>query len=152
MKRIKYNLTGFLFLMMSAVICSSCTLETSDNGDLDGFWHLEAIDTLATGGHHDLSDQKLFWGVEHKLIALQGSDFRFYFRFTYTGDSLKLFSPYINHWHQDKEDGGDIPVDDPEILRPYGIQNLEENFAVEALSGSKMILRSKELKLYFTNF
>ena len=67
-------------------------------------------------------------------------------------NSLKLSSPYINHWHQDKEDGGDIPVDDPEILRPYGIQNLEENFAVEALSGSKMILRSKELKLYFTNF
>ena len=29
--------------------------EGSDNGKLDGFWHLEKVDTLATGGVTDYS-------------------------------------------------------------------------------------------------
>ena len=50
------------------------------------------------------------------------------------------------------EDGGDIPVDDPTQLAPYGINNLEEEFVKEKLNGGQMILRSKTLRLKFKRF
>ena len=55
------------------VLCfqSACTIETSDNGDLDGYWHLEQVDTLATGGKLNLSKERVFWGVQHKLISCE---------------------------------------------------------------------------------
>ena len=75
--------------MTSALMFSSCTLESSDNGDLDGFWHLESVDTLATGKTEDFSQRYVFWGVEHKLIAVKETDTnreKFYFRFEQTGE------------------------------------------------------------------
>ena len=63
-------------------------------------------------------------------------------------------SAFSNHGHQDNgEDGGDIPLTEvTNDLRYYGINNLPEGFAKEALSGSKMILRSKTLRLKFKKF
>ncbi|MFX7844709.1 lipocalin-like domain-containing protein, partial [Acinetobacter baumannii] len=89
-----------------------------------------------------------FWGIEFKLIAATQYDNnteRMYFRFEQTSDSLKITQAFINHGHQDNgEDGGDIPLTEvTNDLRYYGINNLPEGFAKEALSGSKMILRSK---------
>lgn len=131
----------------------SCTIETSDNGDLDGFWHLEAVDTLATGGHLDLKDSKVFWAVQMNLMHVQGYDERFYFRFRQTGDSLVINSPFVDHWHEDNgEEGGDLPVSDVNTFSMYGINALEEPFYKEKLTGSKMILRSATLRLYFTKF
>ena len=128
-------------LLMALGSLSSCTLESSGNGDLDGYWHLESIDTLATGKTGDYSNRRFFWGIEHRLISV--SDI----------DSLFLGKAYKNNWHQDNgEDGGDIPVDDVEPLRYYGVNELEEHFAKEALSGSRMILRSKTLRLKFKKF
>ena len=93
---------------------SSCTLESSGNGDLDGYWHLESIDTLATGKTGDYSNRRFFWGIEHRLISVSDIDregrLGYYFRFEQTGDSLFLGKAYKNNWHQDNgEDGGDIP-------------------------------------------
>ena len=53
---------------------ASCEIETSDNGDFDGFWHLERVDTLATGGTLDLSKKRVFWGVQYKLISVRDVD------------------------------------------------------------------------------
>ena len=50
------------------------------------------------------------------------------------------------------DDDAPISADDMEDLRKYGINNLPEGFAKEALSGSKMILRSKTLRLKFKKF
>lgn len=74
-------------------VLSSCSIETSDNGDLDGFWHLERIDTIATGGINDLSGQLIFWSVNNKLLMLKGSGSSYYLRFRQTDDSLVVFSP-----------------------------------------------------------
>lgn len=57
MKRIIYLIAAI------SLVLSSCTIETSDNGDFDGFWHLERVDTLATGNYLDLSRERVFWGV-----------------------------------------------------------------------------------------
>ena len=38
-----------------SMLLTACGIdfEGSDNGKLDGFWHLEKVDTLATGGVTD---------------------------------------------------------------------------------------------------
>lgn len=135
---------------------ASCEIETSGNGDFDGFWHLERIDTLATGGTLDLSKKRVFWGVQYKLISVYDIDkegtFGYYLRFKQTSDQIVTHTPYKNNWHQDVENGGDHPIDDPTQLAPYGINNLEEEFVKEKLDGGQMILRSKTLRLKFKRF
>ena len=142
------------FVAISMFAFSSCELESSDNGKLDGFWHLESIDSLENGKTVDMSKLYVFWGIEYKLIAATQYDNnteRMFFRFEQTSDSLKITQAFINHGHQDN--GGDIPLTEiTNDLRYYGINNLPEGFAKEALSGSKMILRSKTLRLKFKKF
>ena len=142
------------FVAISMFAFSSCELESSDNGKLDGFWHLESIDSLENGKMVDMSKLHVFWGIEYKLIAATQYDNnteRMFFRFEQTSDSLKITQAFINHGHQDN--GGDIPLTEiTNDLRYYGINNLPEGFAKEALSGSKMILRSKTLRLKFKKF
>ena len=142
-----------IIVTLAIVSLASCEIETSDNGDFDGFWHLERVDTLATGGTCDLSKKRVFWGVQYKLISVYDTDkegtFGYYLRFTQTRDKIVTMSPYKNNWHQDN---GDIPVDDPTQLAPYGINNLEEEFVKEKLNGGQMILRSKTLRLKFKRF
>ena len=142
------------FVAISMFAFSSCELESSDNGKLDGFWHLESIDSLENGKTVDMSKLHVFWGIEYKLIAATQYDNnteRMFFRFEQTSDSLKITQAFINHGHQDN--GGDIPLTEvTNDLRYYGINNLPEGFAKEALSGSKMILRSKTLRLQFKKF
>ena len=142
------------YVAISMFAFSSCELESSDNGKLDGFWHLESIDSLENGKTVDMSKLHVFWGIEYKLIAATQYDNnteRMFFRFEQTSDSLKITQAFINHGHQDN--GGDIPLTEiTNDLRYYGINNLPEGFAKEALSGSKMILRSKTLRLKFKKF
>ena len=142
------------FVAISMFAFSSCELESSDNGKLDGFWHLESIDSLENGKTVDMSKLHVFWGIEYKLIAATQYDNnteRMFFRFEQTSDSLKITQAFINHGHQDN--GGDIPLTEvTNDLRYYGINNLPEGFAKEALSGSKIILRSKTLRLKFKKF
>lgn len=154
-----YKLLIFVTALLLLGSFSSCEMESSDNGKLDGFWHLEQIDTLETGGVCDYSNQRVFWGIEHRLISVSdyetfGSMDGYYFRFNQTGDSLILSSPYLNHWHQDNgEDGGDIPVTEmSDTLRRCGINQLTEYYYKEKLSGSKMILTTKQLRLKFRKF
>lgn len=137
-------------------LAASCEMETSQNGDLDGFWHLEQVDTLSTGGVCDYSGKRIFWGVQHKLISVSDYDGMqswrgYYFRFAQTGDSLVLNTPYRNLAHQEK--GGDVPVTEVnDSLRRCGFNSLEERFWKEQLSGSKMVLRNKSLRLKFVKF
>lgn len=148
----KTYISIFFVSLLAVLLCASCDLETSDNGDLDGFWHLERVDTLSTGGTCDLSDSELFWSFEVRLMALQGGSDRFYLRFRQTEDSLTVFSPYYNAGHEGGSATGDIPVSDPSAMAQYGIDSLEVHYKKEALSSSKMILRSPRLRLYFRKF
>ena len=153
MKKAIYTAIGAT--MIAAM--TSCTIETSDNGNFDGFWHLEQVDTLATGNTLDMSGKRVFWGVQYKLISVRDTDKEgihgYYLRYRQTGDSIITSTPYKDNWHEDKGDnGGDHPIDDPTLLAPYGINNLEEGFAKEKLTGGRMVLRSKTLRLHFKKF
>ena len=133
----------------------ACDIESSDNGKLDGFWHLERIDTLRTGGVADLSACGVFWAIEAKLLCVNDIDHktlgRYYFRFSQTTDSLIIHTPYLNKGHEDTW-GGDIPVTDALVLAPFGISALEEHYLKEKLDGSSMILRSSTYRLWFRRF
>ena len=158
MKRYRVLHIAFVALIGTFVmVFSSCEMETSKNGDLDGYWHLESIDTLENGGTCDFSARKVFWGIEHKLILIRdlnvGPFDGFYMRFDQAGDSLLIPKAYRkNQNYGEGDDDAPISADDMEDLRKYGINNLPEGFAKEALSGSKMILRSKTLRLKFKKF
>lgn len=143
-----------IFTTLAALAClwatPSCTIETSDNGDLDGYWHLEGIDTLPDGGHADLQEQRLFWSFQHHLMELVDRDRQYdevILRFSHTDDSLIVSEPRFN----DRE-RGDSAITDVWRIAPYGVNNLRENFEVEKLKGGKMILKSSLLRLNFRKF
>lgn len=143
--------TGKILIVMALVLLVTlcgCNLETSDNGDLDGMWHIVAVDTI-DGGTLDLSEQRRYWDFQAKLLQLHDADESTFLimRFNHTGDSLILSEPRIND-----RDLGDTLITDISQLTPFGINNFQESFYVEQLSSGKMVLRSKKLTLQFKKF
>lgn len=140
------------FLLLITGIClllTSCDIETSDNGDLDGYWHLVRVDTLATGVSRDLSDTRVFWGVEMRLLEVVDHDhdtghYGYLFNFERKGQTLRL---YNGHKHERAE--GDILVENVETIAPLGINALDDLFTIETLNSSDMVLKDKVLRLWF---
>ncbi len=142
MTRIKH----FIFPLIACAL-ASCELETSGNGGLDGYWHLEQVDTLATGGVTDLSEDYRFWAFQYRLLNVSGYNSSYLLRFSHEGDSLFLSDPYVN----DRKNG-DIQLEDQEPPRTYGINGLTERFRIEQLKGTNMVLSNKTLKLRLKKF
>lgn len=132
---------------LAALALSACELETSGNGDLDGFWHLERVDTLATGGVADYSSQSKFWAFQAKLLNVSDNNGGYLLRFSHEGDSLFLSEPYTND-----RTNGDTRLEDAQPLRPYGINTLSDRFRIERMKGGDMVLRTKQLKLTLKKF
>lgn len=133
---------------------SSCELDTSDNGDLDGNWQLLSIDTLNTGGTNNMKDKQIFYAVQFHLINIYALNIKneyiipkSFYHFSQTRDSLILYSADITenatYAHKDSFLTG---------LRPLGINSLEEHFKIETLNSKNMVLKSRELRLNFRNF
>lgn len=139
------------FIIIAVLIAftalSSCTLETSDNGDLDGFWHLERIDTISTGGSYDMSGQIVFWSVQKDLLNV--TDYNvditgYVMHFEHSDNTLRIYDPYDN-----ERADGDIKLEDATVLAPFGINALDETFTIDHLDSSDMTLSTEELRLYF---
>lgn len=129
---------------------SACEFHAGDNGDLDGFWHLESMENTQTGEVTYLGNQTIFWSYQVDLMYLQGaSTGSFFLRFTHADNTLTLYSPYADGGHSPE---GDVLLEDPAPLLPYGITALEETFQVERLDGGAMVLRSEAYRLSFTKF
>ena len=138
MKKITFLFAAFLLL-------TSCEIEFSNNGKLDGFWQLIAVDTLATQHTSDLKTSGRTWAFQGRLLEMRDTKGGFsdlYFSFEHRGDSLFLDSPYLSD-----RDVDDIKITDVNIVRPYGVNGLKERFEIESLSNNKLILRSKTLRL-----
>ncbi|MFC2700880.1 lipocalin-like domain-containing protein [Segatella oris] len=140
MKKITFLFAAFLLL-------TSCEIEFSNNGKLDGFWQMIAVDTLATQHTSDLKTSGRTWAFQGRLLEMRdtkGGYSDLYFSFEHRGDSLFLDSPYLSD-----RDADDIKITDVNIVRPYGVNGLKEGFEIESLSNNKLILRSKTLRLLF---
>jgi hypothetical protein len=148
-KRILIIVTVITPLLLGGVGLSSCSLHHDDSGDLGGYWHLTGIDTLATNGHCDMSKEPVFWSVQGAILEARDVDKGEFVMFRYNRENglLSLYDARYNN-----REIGDEQITDVAVLQPYGINKLEESFTVEALSSSRMILRSDMLKLYFKKF
>ncbi|OFO71715.1 hypothetical protein HMPREF2983_08920 [Prevotella sp. HMSC077E09] len=133
------------FLFAALLLLTSCEIEFSNNGKLDGFWQMIAVDTLATQHTSDLKTSGRTWAFQGRLLEMRdtkGGYSDLYFSFEHRGDSLFLDSPYLSD-----RDADDIKITDVNIVRPYGVNGLKEGFEIESLSNNKLILRSKTLRL-----
>ena len=146
----KKNISKYIAITALALgTLTACEIESHDNGKIDGFWHLEHIDTLATGGTLDVSNEKLFWSVQVRLLEVSNktTGAKYIFSFRQANGSLYLSDPLVSDRIK-----GDPVVEDAKVLAPYGINSLDETFAVEALDGKKMILKSETLRLKLKKF
>lgn len=133
------------FLFAALLLLTSCEIEFSNNGKLDGFWQMIAVDTLATQHTSDLKTSGRTWAFQGRLLEMRdtkGGYSDLYFSFEHRGDSLFLDSPYLSD-----RDADDIKITDVNIVKPYGVNGLKEGFEIESLSNNKLILRSKTLRL-----
>jgi len=129
------------------MLTTACEFHASDNGDLDGFWQLSSVDTLATGGSTDLRYKQLSWSFQGQLVELRDAlDYMLagdiIGRFQHEGDHLTLSDFYFS-----KRDSGDIKLVDPDSLRRYGVSRLQQTFQVLQLNSSRMTLQSDSLRL-----
>ena len=138
----------YLSILFALMFClSACDLETSHNGQLDGWWLLTAVDTLQTGGHANVEAQQCTWAFQGRLLELRdvpGQRGDYLLSFAQHGDDLLLSHPYLS-----ARDSGDIAVQTPQPLHPYGIQTLSEQFLITAIDRRSMVLTSSSLRLYF---
>lgn len=139
MKQIQFLLVGILLVGLFA----SCDLERSDNGDLDGIWKLQEIDSISTEKHVDTSSSNLAFVVQAHLLQLNGGGKMVLCRFEHKADSLILYDPYVYH---------KTPVEDINVLKPYGFTGLRQAFLIEKLNSKKMILKTDELRMWFEKY
>ena len=136
--------------LMVLVMLGSCELERSRNKKLDGYWRLQQIDTIGTGGVNTMQGKRMFWAIQHKLLELRdidGNVAKCLLRFEKQGDSLMLSQPYL----YDRENG-DKPLTNTEILQHYGVTRLNEHFRIDNLTSSRMVLSSRKCRLHFVKF
>lgn len=142
-----------LYLLALGMMIVSCELETSGNGKLDGYWQMCQVDTLTTGGVTDTRESLIYWGIQGKLLQIRYSENNVYmgegllFRFENDNSLLTLSSPVVHHLYETDE-----PIDDVELLKPYGIYRLEEKFTIEQLDDKYMILTNDVLRLHFRRY
>ena len=144
MKNLLYIIIAAFCITLSF---TGCTLEMSENGDFDGFWHLRQIDTLANKKSVNVKDSAIYWSIQLNMIDVRFVDDRHkecVMKFEKNGDTLSINTPcYFNHTD------GDVLLDNAEPLRPYGINSLNDKFIIEHLSSGHMELKSDKLRLYF---
>jgi hypothetical protein len=138
-----------VYIFSTLLLLSSCDLETSNNGNLDGYWHLERVDTLSTLGSLDLSQEKLFWAFQKDLLQLRGDKQEFYLRFNHHDDQLDLSDPHLKD--REKDDPA-ISSSTMYLILPYGINEEQESFQVVTLNSDDMVLRNQDLQLWFRKF
>lgn len=139
------------FIMLSVLslfFLVGCELETTDNGDLDGYWHLEQVDTLSSQRSVDYGQAWIFWSIQFKLLQLSDLENNsIIYNLVYDNHQLTLADPYMF----DRADG-DTLVTDVEVLRRYGVNALQETMKVVSLQSDRMVLESPVLRLHFKKY
>ena len=140
MKRIVFLLSAVCLLLMTA-----CDIETSSNGDLDGYWHLQQIDSLSNNKVCDYGNQRIFWSIQSDLLQLWNlEDQPIICQFTHENGVLTIKNPCMFD-----RSAGDTMITDVEVLKSYGVNAIPAVFQVVSLNSESMVLESPLLRLYF---
>lgn len=138
---------GILFISVLLLhMLGACEFETSSDGNLYGYWHLESIDTL-NGGFCDTHNQLLFWAVQANILECSDRDYAHspvVYKFEESDGKLILSHPVLN----DREKG------DPEVtelgrVQPFGIGSLEPVYDIEKLKTDRLVISDGQLRLSF---
>lgn len=129
--------------------CGLVDIESSGNGHLDGYWHLTSVDSLNTKTTRDMHDERVFWAVQGSLLTAYSPDFtgtpqRIVCQFTRENKQLTIINPRIFD-----RAGGDPPVENVDVLRPFGINKLDERFTITTLTSNHLTITTDSLRLNF---
>lgn len=145
MKKLYIYIIGVMLLMVG------CDVESSDNGNLDGFWQMTTkTDKYAKCGAVDMRDSGLTWSFQGKLLELRDVNDRqkdIVLSFDHAGNTLRVYNPYIV-----ERDSDDIKISNPMMLLPYGVFNTDEKYDVVELKSDKMVLESERFLLKFRKY
>ena len=134
------------------LLLTSCDMEPSDNGELDAMWYLVKVDSVNSGASRDYRDKRIMWSIQGKLLQMNKTERFITYYMTYFKNEngyLKLSTPFIF----DRVNGDDILTEDRlDEVRGFGINSLEENFKIETLNSSQMILKDDVLRLTFERY
>ncbi len=151
------KMRSFSLIAIFLLLLTGCSIETSDNGKLDGRWQLMELSYLdGSNKKVETKEQLIFWDIQYKLISIHCMTGKLHeslteeslCRFTFTGDSLKLFDFYRHYREADQK------IDDPltTYFQKTGINGIKANFAVLHLDSKTMLLQSDYAKLSFRKF
>jgi hypothetical protein len=121
-------------------LLTSCSSESSDNGDLDGFWVLTGRSGLTWSFQGKILEFRDVNSVHHDLMA----------KFRHEGSQLIVYDFRVVD-----RDAGDLPVTESEMddLRAYGINSMvEEQFQIRQLTSDDMHLESALESLHFRKY
>lgn len=138
------------FGVCASCLLSSCEYEMSDNGQLDGYWQLAAVEALDDVAATDVRSSRIFWSFQVNLLQLSDQNYLqpwFLFRFEHRGDSLHVYNPYLLD-----RTSADQPLTDPQALSPYFLDQLDDSFLIERLDDDQMILRNELLRFFFNRY
>ena len=86
----------FSLITIFLLLLTGCSIETSDNGKLDGRWQLMELSYL-DGSNRTVKtkEQLIFWDIQYKLISIHSMTGKLHeslteeslCRFNFTGDS-----------------------------------------------------------------
>ena len=151
------KMRNFSLITIFLLLLTGCSIETSDNGVLDGRWQLMEINYFDGSNRKvETKEQLIFWDIQYKLISIHSMSGKLHdslteeslCRFNYTKDSLKL-SDFYRHFRE-----ADQKIDDPltTYFQKTGINGIKANFAVLHLDRKTMLLQSDYAKLSFRKF
>ena len=89
-----------LYIFSTLLLFCSCDIESSKNGDLDGFWHLERVDTISTSGRDREKGDPAISSSTMYLIRPYGiNEEEEYFQVvTLNGDDMVLRNQDLQLW------------------------------------------------------
>ena len=128
------------YIIIGIGLLTSCNAESSDNGDLDGFWVLSGRSGLTWSFQGKILEFRDVNSVHPDLMA----------KFRHEGDLLIVYDLRVLD-----RDAGDQPVTESERedLRAYGINDLvEEQFLIRQLTSDDMHLESDSESLHFRKY
>ena len=120
-----------LYLVIICAGLSSCELETSSNGKLDGMWLMTTVDTLETGGSADVRESLITWSFQVNLMQLRHPQGRMVL-----DDRMK----------------GDVPVTDSETMMRVGLTQPQDTFIVYNLSSSNLDISNSQYCFHFCKY
>ena len=129
-----------IYIIIGVGMLTGCKSESSDNGDLDGFWVMTGRPGLTWSFQGKILEFRDVNQIHPDLMA----------KFRHEGNLLIVYD-----LRKLDRDAGDPPVSENEMeeLRVYGIHNnVEEQFLIRQLSSDDMHLESESESLYFRKY